>query len=111
MDHQLQDILAQYGIYAVFALCTVEGDLTDKERFALLDGLQVDQGKLDELNRKLGSWEQVKYFRLLPRELSEADGELTPTLKVKRKVVSERYRALIDSMYEDKPGAGAKDAD
>jgi len=59
------------------------------------------QSKLDEINRKLGSWEQVKYFRVLPRELSEAEGELTPTLKVKRKVVAEHYRALIDSMYED----------
>lgn len=59
------------------------------------------EGKVKELNEKLGSWEQVKYFRLLPRELSEDEGELTPTLKVKRKVVSERYRDLIDSMYED----------
>jgi long-chain acyl-CoA synthetase len=62
------------------------------------------QEKLNELNRKLGSWEQVKYFRVLPRELSEAEGELTPTLKVKRKVVSERYRNLIDSMYEEQAG-------
>ncbi|MFO0579882.1 MAG: long-chain fatty acid--CoA ligase [Polyangia bacterium] len=59
------------------------------------------QGRLDEINRKLGSWEQVKYFRTLPRELSENEGELTPTLKVKRKVVSERYRELIDSMYRE----------
>jgi long-chain acyl-CoA synthetase len=65
------------------------------------------QEKLNEVNRGLGSWEQVKYFRVLPRELSEADGELTPTLKVKRKVVSERYRDLIDSMYEDRGGGGA----
>lgn len=59
------------------------------------------QVKLDEINSKLGSWERVKYFRTLPRELSEVDGELTPTLKVKRKVVSERYRELIDSMYRE----------
>jgi len=60
------------------------------------------ESKLAEVNAKLGSWEQVKYFRVLPRELTEADGELTPTLKVKRKVVSERYRELIDSMYKGK---------
>lgn len=62
------------------------------------------QARLNEVNTKLGSWEQVKYFRTLPRELSENDGELTPTLKVKRKVVSERYRELIDSMYKDTGG-------
>lgn len=60
------------------------------------------ESKLAEVNAKLGSWEQVKYFRVLPRELTEVDGELTPTLKVKRKVVSERYRELIDSMYKGK---------
>jgi long-chain acyl-CoA synthetase len=69
------------------------------------------QAKLDELNKKLGSWEQVKYFRVLPRELSEAEGELTPTLKVKRKVVSERYREVIDSMYQDKGGDKGGDRD
>jgi long-chain acyl-CoA synthetase len=67
------------------------------------------QERLGEINTKLGSWEQVKYFRTLPRELSENEGELTPTLKVKRKVVSERYRELIDSMYKD--GGGKNDHD
>jgi long-chain acyl-CoA synthetase len=55
--------------------------------------------RLAEINSKLGSWEQVKYYRVLSRELTEADGELTPTLKIKRKVVAERYKDLIDSMY------------
>lgn len=60
------------------------------------------QEKVDLLNKTLGSWEQVKYFRFLPRELSEAEGELTPTLKVKRKVVTERYKHLIEEMYQGK---------
>lgn len=50
-------------------------------------------------NKDLASYEQVKKFRLLPRELSQEEGELTPTLKVKRKVVGERYAALVDAMY------------
>ncbi len=67
------------------------------------------EGRVAEINKKLGSWEQVKYFRVLPRELSEADGEVTPTLKVKRKVVSERYRDLIDSMYQERGGGGDRE--
>lgn len=58
--------------------------------------------KKSDVNSRLGSWEQVKYLSVLPRELTEADGELTPSLKVKRKVVTERYRELIESMYAAK---------
>src|SRR5438067_2414580 len=50
------------------------------------------QGKIDELNKGLGSWESIKYFALLPKDFDEASGELTPTLKVKRKVVQEHYK-------------------
>jgi long-chain acyl-CoA synthetase len=78
---------------------------------AALAGHPAVQKRLDErlreINTKLGSWEQVKYVRVLPRELSEAEGELTPTLKVKRKVVAEHYKDLIESMYK---GGGEKDA-
>ena len=52
-----------------------------------------------EVNRKLASFESIKYFRLLPGELSEAAGELTPSLKIKRKVVEARYGDLIEEMY------------
>lgn len=57
------------------------------------------QKALDLVNRGLAEHERVRRFRLLERELSIADGELTPTLKVKRKVVLEKYRGLIASMY------------
>lgn len=55
-------------------------------------------------NPELATYEQIKKFRLLPRDLSQEAGELTPTLKVKRKVVADRYAHLIDEMYaEGKP--------
>jgi long-chain acyl-CoA synthetase len=49
----------------------------------------------------LASYEQVKRIYLLDRELTEADGELTPTMKVKRKVVSEKFREELDGLYDD----------
>ncbi len=48
----------------------------------------------------LAPYEQVKYFRFLPAEMTLQSGELTPTLKVKRKVVIEKYQFLIDEMYQ-----------
>ncbi len=55
---------------------------------------------VDQVNADLGSWETVKYFELLPSDLSEEAGELTPTLKVKRRAVQERYREQIETMYQ-----------
>jgi long-chain acyl-CoA synthetase len=57
------------------------------------------QQEIDALNRELPHWEQVKKFCLLVRPWTIAGGELTPTLKVKRRVIHERYRATIESMY------------
>ncbi len=48
----------------------------------------------------LAQFEKIKKLALLPKELSQEAGELTPTLKVKRRVVEERYRSLIDEMYQ-----------
>jgi long-chain acyl-CoA synthetase len=52
-------------------------------------------------NQKFATIEQVKRFVILPRDLSQADGELTPTLKVKRSVVYDRYATAIDRLYGD----------
>jgi long-chain acyl-CoA synthetase len=49
----------------------------------------------------LPSYERVKKFRLLPRDLTQETGELTPTLKVKRRVVEKQYAGLIEEMYRE----------
>ena len=54
---------------------------------------------IKELNGRLNRWETIKDFRVLPRDLSVEEGELTPSLKVKRRVVSERYASVIAEMY------------
>ena len=54
---------------------------------------------VDELNARLNRWETIKQFRILDRDLSVEEGELTPSLKVKRAVVEKRFADLIESMY------------
>ena len=52
-----------------------------------------------ELNADLNRWETIKDVRILPRDLSVEEGELTPSLKIKRKVVETKYADLLQSMY------------
>jgi long-chain acyl-CoA synthetase len=54
---------------------------------------------IEELNSGLASYEQIKRFAVLTQEFSIADGEMTPTLKMKRNVIEARYRDVIDQMY------------
>ena len=60
---------------------------------------ELIEGEVARVNRELASYESIKYFRILPQDLSIETGELTPSLKVKRKVVAERYRQVIEEMY------------
>jgi long-chain acyl-CoA synthetase len=57
------------------------------------------QREIDRANSKYAQVEQVKKFVVLDHDLSQATGELTPTLKVKRNVVNERYAELFDALY------------
>jgi long-chain acyl-CoA synthetase len=54
---------------------------------------------VEEKNTHLQSYAKVKRFAILPDDFTQESGELTPTLKVKRKVVSEKYRAAIEELY------------
>ena len=62
----------------------------------LIAAIQAD---ITEHNQNFGKWEQIKKFELTPDIWSIADGHLTPTMKVKRKVVKEKYKALSDKIY------------
>jgi long-chain acyl-CoA synthetase len=57
------------------------------------------QQEIDRANQKYAQVEQVKKFTILDHDLSQATGELTPTLKVKRNVVNEQYANLFDALY------------
>lgn len=56
---------------------------------------------IEDRTRNLGQVEKVKKFVLLPQELTQEAGELTPTLKLKRKFIDEKYKPLIDKLYEE----------
>jgi long-chain acyl-CoA synthetase len=54
---------------------------------------------VEEVNAKLARFEQIKAFRVLPEPLTVEGGALTPTMKVKRRAVTEAYADLIEEMY------------
>jgi long-chain acyl-CoA synthetase len=82
--------------------------IEDRSIAALAQNEQVRaliQEVLDAANAKYAQVEQVKRFAILDHDLSQETGELTPTLKVKRNVVNEKYGPLFDGLYSDGGGA------
>ena len=82
------------------------GNLSDDERTP--EKLAVNRRLYDILMKRIGvhtadltSYERVKRIHLLDRELTEEQGELTPTMKVKRNVVSEKFKKELDALYEN----------
>ena len=57
---------------------------------------------IDAVNNELASYETLKKFEVLPEDFSVESGELTPSLKVKRRVIQKRYEELIDGFYGEK---------
>ena len=71
-----------------------EEDLVEKKQiYELLDK------ELGEFQKKLANYERIRKFKVLDRPFSIEGGEMTPSLKIKRKVIEERYGDLIDDMY------------
>lgn len=61
---------------------------------------EVDQ-LLHQVNQKLNRWEKIQAYRFIPRQLTIENGEMTPSMKIKREVVEAHYKKLIDSIYEE----------
>lgn len=74
---------------------------TNKEIVANAEVKKRFQEEVDDINKKFGHWEMIKRFELTPEVWSIDGGELTPTLKLKRKNVKEKYQDLYDKIYRD----------
>ena len=98
-----------------FVSALIVPSFTNLKDWAAQNGIEVehphqivDNSKIKELinsevekyNKDFGHWEQVKKFTLLTEEWTVEGGQLTPTMKVKRKVVTERYKDNVEKMYE-----------
>ncbi len=55
---------------------------------------------MERVNATLARVETIKKFTILPKKLLEEDGEVTPTMKIKRKFINENYKDLIEKMYK-----------
>src|SRR3954452_126564 len=102
-----------YGDRRPYPVALVTLDMEELEPWVREHGLPLDeaalavdpqvrelvQGVLDAANKKYAQVEQVKRFAILDHDLAQETGELTPTLKVKRNVVYERYAKEFDDLY------------
>src|SRR3954454_2624594 len=104
-------IVSQAVVYGddrpyLVALVTLDDDSSDGDR----NGARKEvQKAIDAANEDLAKIEQVKKFTILDRDLSQDEGELTPTLKIKREKVYENFQDEIDALYDGKEGDDADD--
>jgi len=104
-----------YGDRRPYLVCVLTLDADEAPKLAQRLGLRADvqtmaqdkhvreviQAVIDDTNRRFARAEQVKRFAILDHDLTEAAGELTPTLKVKRAAVYERYADVFNALYDD----------
>ena len=106
-----ESVVVGEGRKYLVALITLDGEelsrwATDRNKLDDLEALSQDpdliehvQRVVDKVNARRSQAESIRKFRILPRDLTAASEELTPTMKVKRFVVYKRYGAIIDEMY------------
>jgi len=94
-------IIPEYRMLEEYAK---EKGIAFENRQQLCDNGQIHEmlkERIDTIQQQLAQYEQIKRFTLLPEPFSMEKGELTNTLKIKRRVLNENYKELIDKMYEE----------
>ena len=112
-QHPLVSQCVVVGDRKPFLVCVVTLDPEEAQKLASEKGLDAAtlhendevrasiQAHLDQINQKFARVEQVKKFAILPQDLSQEGGELTPTMKIKRNVVADKYASEIESLYSN----------
>ena len=88
--------------YAALEEYAKQVNIKYQDRLELLKNseiLQMLEQRINELQKELAGWEQIKRFTLLPQAFSTQLEEITPTLKLRRKVILQRYKDQIEAMY------------
>jgi len=88
------DALKEYADASRIQYSSIEELLSMKQIYELLEK------EFDQFHKKLANFERVRKFAILDKPFTIESGELTPSLKIKRKVVEERYKDLIEDMYK-----------
>jgi len=89
------ELLRKYAVYKELDYASLDNLLKTPKV------IDFFQRRINRCQKRLASFEQIKYFKLLDRDFTQEAGELTPTLKVKRNIVSRAYSNLIEDMYKD----------
>lgn len=63
--------------------------------------IELIQGEVDKVNKQVARVENIRKFKIIDKKLYTEDGEVTPTMKVKRKAINEQFKDMIESMYKD----------
>ncbi len=105
-----------YGDQKKFLVALITLDRPQVETWATKEGIEFSsweeltqhpkvraliEKEVEERNKQLASFETIKRFAILPEDFSIESGELTPTLKLKRKVITERYKDKIEALYAE----------
>jgi long-chain acyl-CoA synthetase len=108
------DQILVVGNEKMYVTALIVADLTELRYVAQKIGIEITNDKelitndkllkkieedINEAQKNLSSFEKIRKFTLLEKSFSIEDGELTPTMKIKRKFVEEKYKQVIDKMY------------
>jgi long-chain acyl-CoA synthetase len=86
-----------------WAAGTPHADLPYEQIVALPEMRAEVAAAIKQLNDGLARWETIKKFAILPHDFSVDTGEMTPSLKVKRRVVEANHREVLDALYDEEP--------